>query len=134
MANYLLKPMTNTSAKIVLGRKEVGFVRQITTGENTGKWVGRIENEMVIQNTQRDAFYEIVAVRNRIALCGVNDRAKATEALHKKNERVAQQARKEVEEFINFSNDIFGACKDKSLALEVFAGLAPRVKKRRIHI
>lgn len=134
MANYLLKPMTNTSAKIVLGRKDVGFVRQITSGENTGKWIGRIDDEMVIKNTQRDAFYEIVAVRNRIALCGVNDRAKASEALQKRNERVAQETRKEVEDFVNFSNDVLGVCSDKSLAREVLAGLAPRVKKRRVHI
>ena len=131
MANYILKALTKTSFNIVLGRKDVGFVRQINSGENTGKWIGRIDNEMVICNSSKEAFYEIVKVRNRIALCGVNDETKAIEALNKRNEAVTKDA---IETANKFKEILSITSKDPEIHQLISKRLVPQLKKRKIMI
>jgi hypothetical protein len=134
MANYLLKTVTSTYSKIVLNRKDVGFTRLITSGENAGKYIGRIGDEMVVAGSNSEAFHEICKVKNRIALCGSNDAELAREALQKRNARVAQQAAEEVAEMQKMLDVLKPVCSDSTLITEVFGGLMPRIKKRKVAI
>lgn len=86
MARYTLVKATDSVYFIKSGRNKIGSVFQRNSDK---KWVGKIGNDHTTGYDPEHAFHEIVRVKNRIDLCGVNDETKAREALDVRNAKIA---------------------------------------------
>lgn len=89
MAKYYLNKISASVYSINAGTTRVGHVifkdakfnAKITRGEHT---------VTAVAYTAREAFREVVAGQNRIAICGENDAAKAAATLQRQNDELAR--------------------------------------------
>ncbi len=85
MSNFILKQIADTHWNIVLNRKKVGFARKLTSGENAGKFVCRINMRDIVIRSTLDAVLAMdyhdkelgvlpasLELSNRYALCPVS--------------------------------------------------------------
>lgn len=100
MASYILRQVSPRLYNVMLRRKKVGFVNQISGGVNAGKFVGGLNgrSERVVNATAKGCFHELTAIGNRISLCGKNDHALAEKKLAEHNARVVADARQQEKE------------------------------------
>lgn len=88
MSSYTMKPVDKTFYNIRHKRQTIGSVRKRAVSR---EWVARIGDLVKYAPTAQQAFYDIVAARNRIDLCGEDDPVKARAALDKRNREIAAQ-------------------------------------------
>jgi hypothetical protein len=88
MARYILKPSTESVFFIRYQGKNIGEVRRRAVGN---EWIARIGSLVKYASTAQQAFYDIVASRNRIDLCGEDDPVKARAALDKRNAEIERR-------------------------------------------
>jgi len=88
MAKYILKPSTESVYFIRYRGSNIGSVFKHATEP---KWVSKIGAHVAYGPTAADAFHAIVAIRNRVSICGENDHDKAEAALRERNERTAAE-------------------------------------------
>ena len=93
MSSIRLKPISKTISEITVGRDKIG--RIVEKQDGSGFYGVATYNKVKIEateNTRTAVWEKIVRGINRVGLCGINDAAKAHEALIKNNERVRQEA------------------------------------------
>lgn len=98
--NYILKPLTNTSYTIQLGRDKVGFVRQTPSGAQAGSWIVSLRGDLQTGfASAKEAFTAAVRRANRIEICGEDNAEKARAALAQQNAEVRREAAQLAEDF-----------------------------------
>jgi len=105
MARYTLVKATDSVYFIKSGRNKIGSVFQRNSDK---RWVGKIGNDHTTGYDPEHAFHEIVRVKNRIDLCGVNDETKAREALEKRNAEIQKRNAQAQNELIDFAHMLRG--------------------------
>lgn len=105
MARYTLIKASDSVYFIKSGGKKIGSVFQRNDNK---KWVGKIGNDHVQGYDAEHAFREIVRVKNRIDLCGVNNEEKARAALEKRNAEIEKANAQAQNVLVNFTNMLRG--------------------------
>ncbi len=123
MASYILKNVSANQWNIFLARKQIGFVRRTENG-----FTARIGELVATGATHSEAFREVTAIRNRISICGENDREKAIEAIRERNERVLADYEKRLEELAPILYPTSRSVNLGSLHLR------PTIRKRLVHV
>jgi hypothetical protein len=92
--SYILKRLSPSVFVIRHQRVQIG--RIVEKHDHSGGYAIARFNKSTVEatcSTPQQAFEEIAAACNRIAVCGVNDRAKAEAAIDERNAEVMRRAR-----------------------------------------
>lgn len=90
MANYIMNEQAKNLFSIALSGQKIGSV--MPSKSMPGLFVAVVKKHTTYGSTASIAFQEMVALLNRISLCGEDDVEKAREAIAKRNAAVRKEA------------------------------------------